>query len=70
MISFNQPRYVLPLIALPFIYVLYYLFQFTGTGQDKPTTSVETARLNPALPDPFLDEDHLKDKFDAFPGGP
>ena len=64
MIRFNQPRYILPLIILPFIYVLYYLFDFSE--KEDEVKEVEVGRINPTLPDPFLDEDNLKDKFDAF----
>ncbi len=64
MIRFNQPKYILPLIILPFIYLFYYLFDIVAT--EEKVQEVELASINPTLPDPFLDEDNLKDKFDAF----
>ena len=65
MIKFNQPRYILPLIVLPFIYVFFYLYQYTF-GKKERTTNQETTSINPELPDPFLDKGNLKSKFDAF----
>ena len=66
MIRFNQPRYILPLIVLPFIYVFFYMYRYTMGTEGQQTVFEETASINPDLPDPFLDEDDLKGKFDAF----
>ena len=67
MINFQQPRYIVPLIVLPFIYVFFYLFHYTMAGDEVSLPVVrETASINATLPDPFLDEGDLKDKFDAF----
>ena len=66
MIRFNQPRYIIPLIILPFIYVFYFLLEYTHGEEKQWDTPTETAEINPVLPDPFLDEDDLKGKFDAF----
>lgn len=66
MIRFNQPRYILPLIVLPFIYVFFYMYHYSMANEEQPILNQETASFNPDLPDPFLDEDDLKSKFDAF----
>jgi hypothetical protein len=67
MIKFSQPRYILPLILLPFIYVFFYLFHYTMASEEVlPSNVQETTSINPELPDPFLDNDDFKDKFDAF----
>ena len=66
MIKFNQPRYILPLIILPFIYVFFYMYQYTRAESEKATPFTETASINSELPDPFLDGDDMKGKFDAF----
>lgn len=66
MIKFNQPRYILPLIVLPFIYVFFYMYRYTMATEGQQTVFEETASINPDLPDPFLDEDNFKGKFDAF----
>jgi hypothetical protein len=68
MIKFSQPRYIVPLIILPFIYVFFYLFRYTAATEEVvPQISLkETASVNAALPDPIPDEEDLMDKFDAF----
>ena len=73
MIRFNQPRYILPLIVLPFIYVFFYMYRYTMGADGQQLGLQETASMpngiqaiNPNLPEPFLDEDDLKGKFDAF----
>lgn len=66
MIKFNQPRYILPLIILPFIYVFFYMYQYTRAESEKNMPFTETSAINPELPNPFLDEDNMKGKFDAF----
>lgn len=65
MIRFNQPRYILPLIVLPFIYVFFYFYEYAA-GSEALHVKAATTSINPDLPDPFLDDDNLKDKFDAF----
>ena len=66
MIKFNQPRYILPLIVLPFIYVFFYMYQYTFGKEEAPEIYRQTASINPDLPDPFLDKDNMKGKFDAY----
>ena len=66
MIKFNQPRYILPLIVLPFIYVFFYMFHYTMASKEAPEIYRQTASINPDLPDPFLDKDNIKGKFDAY----
>ena len=66
MIKFNQPRYILPLIVLPFIYVFFYMFYYTMASKEAPEIYQETASINTELPDPFLDKGNLKGKFDAY----
>ena len=66
MIKFNQPRYILPLIVLPFIYVFFYMFQYAMAGKEEPEIYQETASINTELPDPFLNKDNMKGKFDAY----
>lgn len=66
MIKFNQPRYILPLIILPFIYVFFYMYEYTREESEKKVPFMETASINSELPDPFLDGDDMKGKFDAF----
>ena len=66
MINLNKPKYILPLIVLPFIYVFYYLYKYISPKDEVLKTIPASTSINPALPDPFLDEDNLMDKFDAF----
>jgi hypothetical protein len=66
MIKFNQPRYILPLIVLPFIYVFFYLFHYTMAKKETSEVYQETSSINTVLPDPFLDKGNLKGKFEAY----
>ena len=72
-IDFKQPKYVLPLIALPFICLFYIIISGWG-GKSKATVaqvsvdSVKTDQINPDMPDVSKDvaNSDIKDKFDAL----
>jgi len=66
MINFNQPKYIIPLIVLPFIYLFLYLFQDAFGQEAKLEVLKSTHSINPELPDPFLSEADFMDKFDSF----
>jgi len=66
MINFNQPKYIIPLIVLPFIYVFLYLFQDAFGQEGKAAVLKATQSINPELPDPFLSDSDFMDKFDSF----
>lgn len=72
-INFKQPKYVLPLIALPFLCLLFYVGTSWGKGK-KPTPEEEakakqnTEEINPSIPDPSKEVQNaeMKDKFEAY----
>lgn len=72
-INFKQPKYVLPIIALPFLCLIFYVF--SSWGKDKEPTPEELAKqkqsteeINPSIPDPSKDvkDAQMKDKFEAY----
>jgi hypothetical protein len=66
-IKFNQPRYILPLIVLPFVYVFFYLIGEDTFGQKQENKLLEeTSAINTNIPDPFLNKSDMSDKFDAY----
>ncbi len=67
MIKFNQPRYILPLIILPFIYIFYFLFHSDSLGSPSHQMVLEAIEgINPSIPAPILDRVAQKDKFGAY----
>ncbi|UZR99615.1 conjugative transposon protein TraM [Chondrinema litorale] len=68
-IKFNQPKYILPLIVLPFTFIIAYLvdsnFAF-GSEEELGVELKETDKFNTEIPEPHLDKRDVKDKFDAF----
>jgi conjugative transposon TraM protein len=72
-INFKQPKYVLPIIALPFLCLLFYVAQSWAKGK-KPSdeevaqTAKKTAAINPTIQDPSKEirSSNMKDKFDAY----
>ncbi|MES2062516.1 MAG: conjugative transposon protein TraM [Bacteroidota bacterium] len=72
-IKFSQPKYVLPIIALPFLCLIFYVF--SSWGKDKKQTPEEIAaakqkidQINPSIQDPSKDvrSADMKDKFEAY----
>jgi conjugative transposon TraM protein len=65
-IDFKQPKYVLPLVFLPFLCLFFYVWQ---SGFSKPTTTVkETVGLNGSVGQVSADvrKKQLADKLDAY----
>lgn len=68
-IQFNQPKYVLPLIATPFIFLLFHLNKdlFAEKAKDKEALTLEQREeINPNMPQANLDKRDIKSKFDSF----
>lgn len=70
-INFKHPKYFIPLIILPFLFVFYGIFQNWGSGKatakaDKD--SIPTNQLNPNMPGVSneVSDAALKDKFGAY----
>lgn len=68
-IKWTQPKYMIPLIALPFI--MFFTYMFGGVGDSKkvnPQDTVRTDRLATDIPDVSKDVDttNLKSKFDIM----
>jgi conjugative transposon TraM protein len=70
-ISFRQPRYIIPLILLPFFFLFFFIFrhwngsaQAAVVGQD----TVATNQINPLMPGVAkqVTEEPVKDKFGAY----
>lgn len=68
-IRFNQPKYVLPIIVLPFLIGIFYVVNDTFAQSPKDTGAIameEIEAINPSLPAANLDKKELKDKFESF----
>lgn len=68
-INFRHPRYAIPLIILPFLVLLNYLWLDMTPAATATQTKVElneTTALNTSLPDANLRKRDMKDKFSAF----
>jgi len=67
----TQPRYVIPLIFLPFLFLFYIIFRhWDGSAAAPPVASdtLAAGQLNPDMPGVArrISEDPVKDKFDAY----
>lgn len=65
-INFKQPRYVLPLIAIPFLCLFFYVYH-SGTAKKKQETKLQ-AGMNTNVGDVSADvkKEKLTDKLDAY----
>jgi conjugative transposon TraM protein len=65
-INFKQPRYVLPLIAIPFLCLFFYVYH-SGTGKKKQETK-QQAGINTSVGEVSTDvkKQKLTDKLDAY----
>ncbi|MDH6358923.1 conjugative transposon protein TraM [Parabacteroides sp. PF5-9] len=66
-IDIKKPKYILPLLGLPFILMIYYFVysEFGGTNTVESSLQV-TEELNPNLPEPDLARTKELDKFGAY----
>jgi conjugative transposon TraM protein len=70
-IPFRQPRYIIPLILLPFFFLFFFIFRhWNGSAQAAPMgrDSVATNQINPLMPGvgKKITEEPVKDKFEAY----
>ena len=70
-IPFRQPRYIIPLILLPFFFLFFFIFRhWNGSAQAAPMgrDSVATNQINPLMPGvgKQITEEPVKDKFEAY----
>lgn len=69
--GFRQPKYIIPLILLPFILLFYYIFHNWG-GAKQPALvqkdSIPANQINPNMPgvSPEVTDARIKDKFGAY----
>ena len=65
-INFKQPKYVLPLLLLPFLCLFYYVWQ--GSGAKKEPLKKTGAAINPSVGNvsAAVQKKNLLDKLDAF----
>jgi hypothetical protein len=65
-INFKQPKYILPLIALPFLCLFFYVYHSSGAKSKKQvkTTSGFNASVGDVSPD--IKKKELTDKLDAY----
>jgi conjugative transposon TraM protein len=65
-INFKQPKYVLPLLVLPFLCLFFYVYQ--GSAAKKKPEDKKQAGLNGAVGDvsTTVRKENLQDKLDAF----
>lgn len=68
---FTQPRYVIPLILLPFLFLFYFIFTHwdgSSTTSTSLTDTLSSGQINPDMPGVAkrISEDPVKDKFDAY----
>jgi conjugative transposon TraM protein len=69
--TFTQPRYVIPLILLPFLFLFFFIFRHWNGSASTATSSTDSlpsGQLNPDMPGVArrISEDPVKDKFDAY----
>jgi conjugative transposon TraM protein len=69
--TFTQPRYVIPLILLPFLFLFFFIFRHWNGFASTASTSADSlpsGQLNPDMPGVArrISEDPVKDKFDAY----
>lgn len=72
-INFNQPKYILPVIALPFLCLIFYVFSSWGKNKKQSKDEIarikqKTDQINPAIQDPSKEvkAKSMKDKFEAY----
>lgn len=63
-IRFKDPKYIIPLILLPFIFIFNYLFMNFLPEEKKQSLLEDKQELNMSLPDPNLDKINIDDKMD------
>ncbi|MGJ7030879.1 conjugative transposon protein TraM [Niabella hirudinis] len=69
--GFKQPKYIIPLILLPFILLFYYIFHNWGGGTQPMAVqkdSIPANQINPNMPgvSPEVTDARIKDKFGAY----
>jgi len=73
-INFKQPKYIIPLIAFPFLLIFFYTYRdFTGKKEskeiaEKAVIQGEGERVNHEIPNPSdrVQDEEIQDKFGAF----
>lgn len=67
-INFKQPKYVIPLIMLPFVIFGFFALGGSMKGNDKPLIAGKIDGLNPNLPnvDTTISKGQIADKFQAY----
>lgn len=67
-IHFNQPKYVIPLIILPFIMMGFFIFGGKLSDEQQIVTTEKTEGFNTNMPgvDSSISKGEIKDKFSAY----
>lgn len=73
-INFKQPKYIIPLIAFPFLLIFFYTYRdFAGKKESKESAEKaviqgEGERVNHEIPNPSdrVQDEEIQDKFGAF----
>ena len=70
-IQFRSPRYIIPLILLPFFFLFFFIFRhWNGSAETAVTIkdSMPTNQINPQMPGvgKQISEQPVKDKFEAY----
>lgn len=65
-INFKQPRYVLPLILLPFLCLLFYVWHSSAAKSTKAVTEKKGLKATVADVSPEVRKKQLADKLDAY----
>jgi conjugative transposon TraM protein len=66
-IRFSQPKYIIPLILIPFNVFLFYMLKDSfATEQKAEKPQEELGEINTTIPLPNLEKRPLKSKFDSF----
>lgn len=66
-IRINQPKYMIPLILIPFnIFLFYMLKDYIRKGQGQEAAPKEVNSINTEIPLPNLERRPLKNKFESF----
>jgi conjugative transposon TraM protein len=73
-INFKSPKYIIPLIALPFLFIFFWVYRdFAGKSESKENAERELIkgedeRVNHEMPDPStkIQDEEIMDKFGAY----
>lgn len=65
-IRINRPKYIIPLLLIPFNVFLFYMFKDSFSNTQETSVPKDIHQINTSIPLPNLERRPLKNKFDSF----